>query len=208
MYCANCGERLIPSATSCPSCGSEVRQSPAAVEAEAFVATAAEAFPGVNADQAAVRQPFGSSTPGGMSASTKKSIGVVLAAVVILFLIFKFTGNGGGSQATPEKTFKSFMSAVKKEDAKKMISYMEVASVDFPDGENMESLVDRLEESFGNGELDLRDYRITRVETTDDQATIDYEVDYMEKGDIQTDEDTLELQKTGGKWYISGGLGF
>ncbi|RKP50088.1 zinc ribbon domain-containing protein [Cohnella endophytica] len=209
MYCTNCGERLIAAAVSCPSCGSEVRQIPKIKEDEvAATALSPNAFEAATA----VQQPQAyrpTVNPGGLSDATKKLILVVAAAIVAIFLIIEFSGGGGGgSQSTPEKTFKGFMSAVKKEDAKKMISYMSVSSMGFTDGENTDSIVQMLERGFADGEMDLRDYRITKVETMGDQATIDYVLDYMENGKKQTDEDSVVLAKVDGKWYISGGLGF
>ncbi|TFE23693.1 hypothetical protein [Cohnella luojiensis] len=109
MYCTNCGEKLIETAFSCPSCGTEVRQAPLAqesiTETSEFPASQEPSFPS---------QPKGYLK--GLSNQSKKLILVGLAAVAVIYLAFKFIG-GGGNQATPEKTVKGFMSAVKQEDA-------------------------------------------------------------------------------------------
>ncbi len=200
MYCANCGERLIEHAFSCPSCGTEVRQAPLVPEGLSVAQSLPES-----------EEPF-SVQPGTypriLSDQTKKLILVAIAAVVIVFLILKFTG-GGGSQATPEKTVKSFMNAVKNEDAKKMVSYLSISSIDFPEGENMDSFIKMLEKEFDNGMMNLQDYKIIDVKIDEDKATVGYEIEYIEvNGDKETDEESFDLSKIKGKWYIDGDLGF
>jgi hypothetical protein len=129
-----------------------------------------------------------------------------MGAIAIVFLIFKFAG-GAGSQATPEKTVKGFLSAVKKEDAKIMASYMSISNVDLPNGADKDSFIAMLEEQFEAGALDLQDYEIRDVKIDDDTATVDYEVEYVEDGEKRKQEDSFELVKTRSKWYISGGSG-
>lgn len=176
MYCTNCGAKLEESAVYCANCGTQ---------------TAAPATQTANAGQTVISQPA-------MSKPTIRLILIGAAAVIIIFVILKFAG-GGGSQSSPESTVKSFMNAVKKQDASKMVSYLVP-----PDGDkSMKSLVDVLDERFEADEINLVEYKIVKVEKDEDTATVDYEVEYLESdGEKATDEDSFDLTKVKGKWYI------
>lgn len=191
MYCANCGEKLIDQAVTCPSCGNEIRQEESKNADRSMQSGAVESsFPVV---------PPTAPQPGRLlSDQSKRMILVVMAAAALIFLIFKFTG-GAGSQSSPEKTVKSFMNAVKKENAKAMVSYISTSSMNEGD---RDILVEMFEEQFEEGELNLQDYTIQDVEIDEDTATVEYKVFYMEDGEKETEEESFELIKEEGKWFI------
>ncbi|WP_372662698.1 DUF4878 domain-containing protein [Cohnella sp.] len=199
MYCANCGEKLIEQAVTCPSCGTEItKEQPLSAGAS---------------DQSEFIDPqYPFATPSApnpsrlLSDQTKKMILVIMAAAALIFLLFKFTG-GAGNQATPENTVKGFMNAVKKENVREMVSYMSASSM-AAEGEKKDSLVEMLEGQFEAGEINLRDYSILKVDEDENTAKVHYEVVYMEDGEKQTDEDTFELMKIDGKWFIDVVFGF
>ncbi|TFE23692.1 DUF4878 domain-containing protein [Cohnella luojiensis] len=89
-----------------------------------------------------------------------------------------------------------------------MVSYLSISSMDFPEGEDMDSFIEMLEGEFEGGGMDLRNYEIRDVDVEEDNATVDYEVVYMEDGEKLTEEDSFDLVKVEDKWYIDGGLGF
>lgn len=197
MYCTNCGEKLVQSAISCPSCGSVVRQ----VQPLTEESTATEGAP---EQHTWVIQPETRSY--GLSDQSKKLILVGMGAIAIIFLIFKFAG-GAGSQATPEKTVKGFLSAVKKEDAKVMTHYMSIFYEERSVGRDVDAFVAMLEEQFKSGGMELREYEITNVKINDDKAIVDCEIEYAIHGEKRKQEDTFNLVKTNRKWYISGAIG-
>ncbi|QJD86687.1 Rv0361 family membrane protein [Cohnella herbarum] len=192
MYCVNCGEKLVQSAISCPSCGSVVRQAYDIPEGMAAKEETPE-------QQSWVTQPETRSY--GLSDQSKKLILVGMGAIAIVFLIFRFAG-GAGSQATPEKTVKGFLSAVMKEDAKEMTSYLSITYEDFPNVSDKDSFIAMQEEQFKSGGMDLQDYEIMDVKINEDKATVDYEIEYVVNGMKQTQEDSFNLVKTKRKWYI------
>jgi hypothetical protein len=191
MYCTNCGEKLIDQAITCPSCGTDVRQAPSSSE----VATTSE----FRAIQSESQEP-----PRRLSDQTKKLILVGMAAVVIVFLVLKFTG-GAGSQATPEKAVKGFFNAVKQQDAKKMFQYLSISAndeKDLPEGLDKESAIRRLEGQFDETSPKLGSIEIKDVNIEEDSATVDYKVDLKLEGEESTEEGTMELTKVKGKWYV------
>ncbi|QMV42939.1 zinc ribbon domain-containing protein [Cohnella cholangitidis] len=199
MYCSNCGEKLIASAISCPTCGFEVRPVPPMPEAKEAPVSSEEQRPSLTVQR--------DSYSYGLSNQSKKLILVALGAIAIVYLIFKFAG-GDGSQATPEKTVKGFMNAVKQEDAKKMVSYMSISTLDLPEGDGMDSFIEMLERRFEDRIINLRDYDIKDVDIDEQTATVDYELEYTYDDEKFTEDNSFDLVKIKGKWFISGGLDF
>jgi uncharacterized membrane protein YvbJ len=200
MYCFNCGEKLIDKAITCPSCGTEIRQAPPASE----VASASEFW--TTPLEAQEPLPFSTEPaayPRRLSDRAKKLILVGMAAVVIVFLILKFTG-GVGSQSTPDKAVKGFFNAVKKADGKKAYSYLSISIEEdnLPEGLDKKSIIERFEGRPDENRPELGNIEINDVNIDGDKATIGYKVDLALNGEKSTEEGTMELIKSKGKWYV------
>ncbi|MCD9020479.1 nuclear transport factor 2 family protein [Cohnella silvisoli] len=199
----NCGEKLIELAVSCPSCGTEVRQLPPASEI-----TEATELPSPPEESQDMKYSFATqpaSSPRRLSDLTKKLILVGMAAVVLVFLIIKFTGDGGGNHATPERAVKGFFNAVKQQDAEKMFSYLSTYvkdGEDNPEGLDRESAIKSLEEQFDERSPKLGSIDIKDVNIDGETAIVNYKVDFEQEGKKSTEEGTMNLIKVKGKWYV------
>lgn len=198
MYCSNCAERLPESAVYCPSCGIEIRQKNPMVP----MAPEGQQVP-VFQQQPVEQDPFAYMPPVRtltLSQRTKKLILLGMAAIAILFVVIKFTEDGGG-QATPEKTVKGFMNAALEEDAQQMVSYM-LSQGDLLGSQDLDSLVDSWEKMFEQGAMEIQGYKIIEINEEEDSATVKYMIDINRDTDDRMEEETFELTKVEGKWFI------
>jgi hypothetical protein len=187
-------------AITCPSCGKEVRHAPPASE----VASASEFW--VTPLEVQEQLPFSTEPaayPRRLSDQAKKLILVGMAAVVIVFLILKFTG-GAGSQSTPEKALNGFFNAVKKADGEKGYSYLSISIQEdnLPKGLDKKSIIERLEGRSNETMPDLENIEINEVNIDGEKATVGYKVDLSLDGKKSTEKGTMELIKVKGKWYV------
>ncbi|BBI31440.1 zinc-ribbon domain-containing protein [Cohnella abietis] len=203
MYCANCGERLIETATRCPSCGTEVRQAPPALDNWTSQEIAAATQPSQD-EQGWPAAP--DTYPRGLSDQAKKLILVGLAAIVVVFLIFKFTsGVGGGSHSTPEKAVKGYFNAVKGKNFKGMYSYLTVSVMDpkeLPEGVDKDSILKDIENLFAKDTNKYLEIKIKDVKINNSSASVNFGVVFVNEEGKSTEENSMDVKLINGKWYV------
>ncbi|MFC5470145.1 zinc ribbon domain-containing protein [Cohnella suwonensis] len=201
MYCAECGEKLVDSAISCPSCGSEVRQKPPATEA--MLAAVSAPVAATLESPASEPDPFAGLPQGktlALSTRAKALILLLLAAGAVLYFMLKSAG-GGDAQSTPEGVVKGFFIAVQAENAEKMFSYM--WSPENSD-EVKKDLIKQYNELFKSDALKIVDYEILSSQTTEKTATVKYKMIVKQEQNEQMVEESFQLSKFDDKWYLDG----
>ena len=122
-------------------------------------------------------------------------IAIVVVIAVAIFLIFFFLGKGGG-QSSPESTAKRALEALYIDlDMKEFAAY--VAPDERPADEELEL--------FGGMLQQLKDYEITikilSVEEEEETAEVEFELEA--KGEEEIMNETMDLIKIDGKWYLA-----
>ncbi len=156
-------------------------------------------------------QPAFETAPPARGQLSKQTMGLIALCLVIIVggLLYYFNSNGGSSQKTPEKTVESFMKAFKNKDAKALVKVISDDALGNPDKDEMKDIIKQMNKRFDGGSL--KSYKILDTEIDDDgkTATVDYKVTYKdEDGDVQSERDSFDLVKIGGKWYLDENMGF
>ncbi|CAM3385762.1 zinc-ribbon domain-containing protein [Marinicrinis lubricantis] len=209
MFCSNCGSQMSNDSAFCPNCGTKVTPSaipqttdtPNEVEPSNTAQQPPIAPPAAQAPYAA---PSPSSPVGKLSRNQLISI-VAGAAVIVIIAIIWLTG--GKDQSSPEAAVKSFIEATDDADAEAMLELFHPDSM--PGGDATRKLAAAaLQAQLEESEMDVTDYEILDVEEDGDYASVTYRIEYEQFGEKDEEEDTLELVKEDGKWYLDENLGF
>ncbi|MFC5528783.1 zinc-ribbon domain-containing protein [Cohnella yongneupensis] len=209
MFCNHCGNQHEANAKFCTKCGASIAQQPQAATPAQYQQPAQP----YGQQPLVQQQPYGQQQgqpfyqPNQPRQMSKQTMGLIAAGLVIIVggLIFYFSGSGG-SQSSPKSTVESFMEAVKAKDGKALVKLISDDSLGNPDKDELNDIIDEMEDNFGSGSL--KSYKILDTDIDDDTATVDYEVTYSEDGEKQTEEDSFDLVKVEGKWYIDEDMGF
>lgn len=172
-------------ATVCDNCQTEVKApKPAApIEEPAFAPE----------PQPAAKKPF-----------PVKPVLIGVAVLLVIILAFKLIG-GGGSQSSPESTVKSYVNAIDDVDIDKLISLY--APDDRPKGDELKLAKKLMKQTLKAQDFSVSKCDIVKVKKKGKKAEVEYKIVTKYKGKKNTNQDTIDVIKVDGKWYIDQGLG-
>ena len=176
MFCRECGQKLEENQQECASCGTSKNPS---------------TNPSSNDTPPAEETTVQPEAP----KSKTTLIAIVVVIAVALFLIFFFFGKGGG-QSSPESTAERALEALYID-----LDMKEFAAFVVPDERPSEE-----ELALFSGMLQqLEDYEVTisilSVEEEEETARVEFELEA--KGEEEIMNDTMDLIKIDGKWYLA-----
>ncbi|MBC7247454.1 MAG: zinc-ribbon domain-containing protein [Actinobacteria bacterium] len=233
MYCEQCGKEIPPESEFCGYCGAAVGAGasggtpPPPTTPPAYQPQPPPPAPGTVPPAPGVALPgqpyqaYQQAAPGGPA--TRKSalpwilgiLGVVVAAAVVLVLVF-VVFKGGADTGGPEEVVKTFFKAMEKKDVNALLDIMEPDFVSRLKKALGKEYKDMLEEFLVDSyipddlKVDIRkmdtDIEGDRAEVTILEGTMTYTDESGDKVRLEASEsdmDVIKLVKEGGKWYLS-----
>jgi hypothetical protein len=195
MNCSHCGEPLLDEALVCPTCGTLAkRQYPREEAATTLPHADEEKDPFAHMPQAR-----------SIRLSQRVKIGILagMAVIAIAVLAIRSTG-GGASQTTPEKTVEGFFHAFQEQDAKKMVTYMQISKQAVPEGKDPEDwFVETYTQLFEEGTFLFENFEILRSVEKNETATVDFKMEINQQGQKNESNQSFELKRVKDKWFIT-----